>query len=127
MLPKDTNAYQGCLRHCFESLTIRVNKQWPEYFDGLAVTFDSTESKGWAAIIAEEYDLAQKRDNRLCGYGFTKDDQAPCGYPLQAADLVVGRVRLRTKEELENGKFTREKWDKLIFKGADYRTGSRMR
>ena len=83
--------FEWCLIHCFESFWTAVRSCWPGHSDSISLKWDTSPTE-WRKSVQDIYEQFRKKDTRLCQMKFVDKDARP-HFPLQAADMFVGRIR----------------------------------
>ena len=84
--------YEACISGFFESFSIQVQQQWPEWKEPVAFFFDQNDDPKWRHDILEAFAASKKKDPRMATLDFVDSKVSP-NFPVQAADMLCYRFR----------------------------------
>lgn len=108
--------YLPLFRLFFASFLQEVNERWPLCRESFTFIFDNTTDKKWKHGLEDVFTEHANKDNRISEIRF-RNDQMKEGLPLQAADMLVYRVRSMGEKKIHIGRplIIKEQIDRVLF------------
>ena len=96
-LPTGYNPYERCVGGFFEDANLAISyyrKEWKR--QRVNFVFDQTDDREWQGAVFSAFAASQKLNPNFKTINFA-NQKDPAFFPLQAADLVAGRLRIMRK------------------------------
>ena len=108
--------YTSCFRLFFNSFLEEANDRWPWCRDSFTFIFDDTTDKLWKEKLHDVFSDYKQIDSRISQIRFG-DKKVPDCLPLQAADMLVYRIRHLGEKKIEIGNplVIKEDIDRALF------------
>jgi hypothetical protein len=108
--------YRECLNQFFGSFSKEVQQQWPYWKEPVAFFFDRNDDSEWNHAVQDAFKASSEIDARIAELSFVNSQISP-HLPLQAADMLCGRVRQLVENFTSPEVFTNpSKLDDLLIK-----------